>query len=685
MEMIRRVVVGFVVAGVVALTLGSVSPVSAVPAPVTCADILDTWGIIQADETDSTIKFVNPDGLYSIGSIDQLYCLGEGVYDDADDANDDGDLGDVGETDDGDYSDGGIASSCADAPLSGLLQATFTLENDLDFDDLTVSGVTDWRPIGSNACQFTGIFDGNSKTIDNLTYDLPFQVNETSTAYEAVGLFGSTGRDAPTLIKNVDLANLYFAGWQDVGGLIGIADKNTTVQNVSVEGELRAGQGGYGDLGGIIGWSNGEVAGPNVVDGAIVDVTLGLETSLDPDLSDDHSWSAGGVVGFASHTQVSDVDSVLVVNDVFLYGVGGIVGYADGGNSVSDSTAEVDTTAGQALGGVIGWDNGSEIQRVMATVDISGSLYLGGIVGGKDGGAIGLSSATGVIDGTGIVGGIGGYIGTSEIADVMTSVNLTANDTVGGLVGQIMNSQISNSYARGVVVTNPGSPTEVGGLVGADDDNPSLDESVAGESFWDTDVSGQSTSPLGVGKTTAQMKTQSTFAAWDIAGQVSDAHTWGICNGINAGYPFLQELSFPGTCVPVVSSGGSVPVVETTPVVPVTITPVKPTISPSIVAGMTPAQIRALTADLIRAMDVATLRALSPTQVRRLTGDQLNVMTGFQFSKLTPDSIGAIRPKVLAMVRRALLKSMTNRQIKALTDAQLDELPPRLVDALLDR
>jgi hypothetical protein len=55
-------------------------------------------------------------------------------------------------------------------------------------------------------------------------------------------------------------------------------------------------------------------------------------------------------------------------------------------------------------------------------------------------------------------------------------------------------------------------------------------------SFWDTQASGQPTSAGGTGKTTAQMKTKSTFAdaGWDF----DLYYTWAICEGVN--YPVLR-------------------------------------------------------------------------------------------------------------------------------------------------
>jgi len=61
-------------------------------------------------------------------------------------------------------------------------------------------------------------------------------------------------------------------------------------------------------------------------------------------------------------------------------------------------------------------------------------------------------------------------------------------------------------------------------------------EVLISDCFWDTTTSGQTTSDGGTGKTTAEMKRQSTFAAagWDFVG------VWGITE--NQGYPYLRVI-----------------------------------------------------------------------------------------------------------------------------------------------
>jgi hypothetical protein len=59
--------------------------------------------------------------------------------------------------------------------------------------------------------------------------------------------------------------------------------------------------------------------------------------------------------------------------------------------------------------------------------------------------------------------------------------------------------------------------------------------SVVNNCYWDKEVSGVTQSSYGIGKTTAQMKQQSTYVGWDFTA------IWGI----NGDYPFLQVFGTP--------------------------------------------------------------------------------------------------------------------------------------------
>jgi len=91
-------------------------------------------------------------------------------------------------------------------------------------------------------------------------------------------------------------------------------------------------------------------------------------------------------------------------------------------------------------------------------------------------------------------------------------------------------STITNCYSTGSVSGN----YRVGGLVGDYDGKVS-------DSFWDIETSGQTTSARGTGKTTAELQTASTFAAWG-CGSI-----WTIDSGKD--YPRLWWQNMPGEII----------------------------------------------------------------------------------------------------------------------------------------
>ena len=131
---------------------------------------------------------------------------------------------------------------------------------------------------------------------------------------------------------------------------------------------------------------------------------------------------------------------------------------------------------------------------------------------------------------------VGGFIGqlASGTSSVVTNCyargSVTGDDQVGGFVGlnyfQVSNT-IDNCYSTGLVTGN----TNVGGFCGIDDNTIT-------NCFWDTETSGQATSDGGTGKTTTQMKTQSTFtdAGWDFT------TIWSMTPSRNDGYPNLDGV-----------------------------------------------------------------------------------------------------------------------------------------------
>jgi hypothetical protein len=152
--------------------------------------------------------------------------------------------------------------------------------------------------------------------------------------------------------------------------------------------------------------------------------------------------------------------------------------------------------------------------------------------GDEEKGDIANCSANGVAVGGACVGGLAGFsIGT--IANCYAQGAATGNARVGGLVGYRQKGTITNCYSTTAILGE----SNAGGLVGFN--TGGIIGALA--SFWDIETSGQKTSPIGTGSTTAQMQTAATYldAGWDFGGETANGteDLWWIDEGRD--YPRL--------------------------------------------------------------------------------------------------------------------------------------------------
>jgi hypothetical protein len=147
------------------------------------------------------------------------------------------------------------------------------------------------------------------------------------------------------------------------------------------------------------------------------------------------------------------------------------------------------------------------------------------------------SYSTGTVAGTFDGGGLVGW-NRGTVSNSYSTCDVTGGNYAGGLVGwNYDDGTVSNSYSTATVTCGWG----VGGLLG------SVSAVSISNSFWDTETSGQATSGGGTGKSTAQMKSISTFApAWNIITVANPStrnlsYIWNIVDGQT--YPFLSWQS----------------------------------------------------------------------------------------------------------------------------------------------
>jgi hypothetical protein len=283
----------------------------------------------------------------------------------------------------------------------------FVMVNDINLADYDG---TRFSIIGNSGTKFTGVFDGNNRTICNFTY----QTNSS-----CVGLFGYV--DGPNAIvkelilidPNVDAGT----GW-NVGALVGLNDGrivNCSVLNGTISGRDA--------IGGMVGSNWGVISDSN----CIVSVN-----------APDH---AGAIVGKNWH--------------------GGLVQ-----NCRSSGNVTVDYSGAGGIAGVC--ENGS-ICGCWSNCNIQGVKNLGGIAGSINAfeptnNFVQCSHFTGSVSGTGTsVGGIAGriYIGRAERCSSFG--NISGGVHVGGVVGGLTESHMKDCYSFGFVSASIG---ECGGLAG---------------------------------------------------------------------------------------------------------------------------------------------------------------------------------------------------------------------------
>ena len=236
--------------------------------------------------------------------------------------------------------------------------------------DISLAAYVSWEPIGrcmnydpdAFMCTpatefFNAIFDGNNRTINDLTI-----TNPTGSYDNASGLFGAISSDS--VLRNIHIrsANL-IGGGLNVGLLVGYA-KGAMIINSSAEGAVTA----SGDnVGGLVGFGdNAEITS---------------------------SYAAGGAVSGGDN-------------------VGGLVGGGFDSTITSSYAAGGNVSGGDNIGGLIGLGRSSIITSSYAAGgSVSGGDEVGGLVGDGFGGSTIITSsyaAGGAVSGTGDVGGLVG-------------------------------------------------------------------------------------------------------------------------------------------------------------------------------------------------------------------------------------------------------------------------------------
>jgi hypothetical protein len=239
--------------------------------------------------------------------------------------------------------------------------------------------------------------------------------------------------------------------------------------------------------------------------------------------------------------QVSNLGTINATISGYRF-VGGIAGYARDA-AIHSCSAMGSVSGTERVGGLVGYSMYTDETSCHTANSVSGYNIVGGLNGEAYGGSITGCYAAGSVSGTDEVGGLAGHNTSTITSSFATGEVTAAGSEAGGLVA-FNSGDIERCYATGPVNGN----SLVGGLIGVNDSSIFYcysAGSVSGNSgagglvgfgsgtsdncFWDTQTSGQEISSSGaIGKTTAQMRTLSTFtlAGWDFSASDGDPADW---------------------------------------------------------------------------------------------------------------------------------------------------------------
>ena len=290
--------------------------------------------------------------------------------------------------------------------------SAFILLNDLEFP-IAEEGTSNFKPLFSDENPFNGVFEGNGKTISNIT------MRNEDTFF--TGLFAYIGTDG--IVKNLKLSNMNVSGTNYIGGVSGY--NGGTIKNceVSVNITYIKSNGYKVYVGGITGRSK------RCIENSISHATITIEETA-------VETYVGGLCGYSSLsiTESYATGSVTATGDSSIY-AGGLCGYSSSTITESYATGSV-TAAGY-------------------------SAYAGGLCGRlSDYATITDNYATGSVTATGnsytYAGGLCGYLfHNTTITDCYATGSVTATGNsytyAGGLVGYCDSARIKNSYSLSIV------------------------------------------------------------------------------------------------------------------------------------------------------------------------------------------------------------------------------------------
>lgn len=368
------------------------------------------------------------------------------------------------------------------------MSASYRLANDIDFSGYRYNAKdsTDakgYQPPGSSIKPFTGILDGNNKTIFNL---------RSSGTGTYVGLFAFTKM---ATIKNLtmDFGNNEFKGTYEVGAIVGRAKEGTVVDNVHIKNaSFTVTAGGY--AGGLAGYadestfSNCSVTNVRTTTsgnysagfiGALKDTTVD-NCQGSGITADGHSYIAGAFGVIHGQPRVSNISITdVTVNSRGSY-AGGFIGAPYEGSVAgvemeNCSVTNVTVTSGVSYAGGfagVAYNKSALVNCNVTNANVSGCNYVGGFAGviydsasATNCRVINAASIAPVTASSNFVGGFAGAIyNQAVITNCLSNAAVKAEGKyAGGFVGDVYDCAV---VTRAVALGNVNAESYVGGFAG---------------------------------------------------------------------------------------------------------------------------------------------------------------------------------------------------------------------------
>ena len=254
-------------------------------------------------------------------------------------------------------------------------------------DNIDMSSIANFAPIGTQEHPYTGTFNGNSHSISGLSVS----------GSDAAGLFGYV---KGAVIQNINLCNSQITATSDGGNnirsyagvIVGFATDAAKIENCSTNNITITARSRH--IGGIIGYGKGSTEISNCTNtsslagtynvggiaGYLEDSSITNSGNSGNLPAPQASGSVGGIVGFTRNGQISTCYNTGEITDGSDANVGGIVGMSEASSSIRDCYNVGAVHGGKFNGGIAGLAIGTYCY-CYNTGAVTDSPCRGGVIG----------------------------------------------------------------------------------------------------------------------------------------------------------------------------------------------------------------------------------------------------------------------------------------------------------------